>query len=169
MTESKTLVIDKSVIRRKLERMAYQIVEENYEEKEIILAGINNKGLLIARQLAGYIRKILEDGEVWVLPIRVFAANPVAEEVTGKIDERVNGKVVVIVDDVANTGRTLLYATKPFLDFLPKKIQMAVLVDRKHKLFPITPDFIGTSLSTTLQEHITVIVEGRSVQAVYLE
>ncbi len=169
MTESKTLVIDKSVIRQKLERMAYQIVEENYEEKEIILAGINNKGLLIARQLAGYIRKILEDGEVWVLPIRVFAANPVAEEVTGKIDERVNGKVVVIVDDVANTGRTLLYATKPFLDFLPKKIQMAVLVDRKHKLFPITPDFIGTSLSTTLQEHITVIVEGRSVQAVYLE
>jgi len=78
-------------------------------------------------------------------------------------------KVVIIVDDVANTGRTLLYATKPFLDFLPCRLQTAVLVDRQHKTFPICPDYIGLSLSTTLQENIAVEVEGRSVIAVYLE
>ncbi len=166
--ETRTLVLDRIVIRKKIERMAFQILEDNYGEKEIILAGINTKGLLLARQLASLIRKI-RPVSVSVLPISVHAANPILEEVSGKIDEDLNGKVVIIVDDVANTGRTLLYATKPFLDFLPCRLQTAVLVDRQHKTFPICPDYIGLSLSTTLQENIAVEVEGRSVIAVYLE
>jgi pyrimidine operon attenuation protein/uracil phosphoribosyltransferase len=72
----------------------------------------------------------------------------------------VDGKVVVIVDDVANTGRTLLYAVKPLLDMAPKKIRVAVLVDRRHKAYPVSADYVGTSLSTTLHEHIDVSLSG---------
>jgi pyrimidine operon attenuation protein/uracil phosphoribosyltransferase len=80
----------------------------------------------------------------------------------------VNNKVVIVCDDVANTGRTLLYAMKPFLDFFPKKIQVAVLVDRKHKTYPVSADYVGLSLSTNMQELITVEIGSGIEDAVYL-
>ena len=80
----------------------------------------------------------------------------------------VNNKVVIVCDDVANTGQTLLYAMKPFLDFAPKKIEVAVLVDRKHKQYPVSSDYVGLSLSTNLDEHITVEIGMGIEEAVYL-
>ena len=80
-----------------------------------------------------------------------------------------NKKVVILVDDVANSGKTLLYALKPFLDYHPKKIQVLVLVERSHKSFPVRPDYIGLSIATTLQEHIFVEVDGDKVLGAYLE
>jgi len=80
----------------------------------------------------------------------------------------VNNRVVIVCDDVANTGQTLLYAMKPFLDFAPKKIQIAVLIDRKHKAYPISADYVGLSLSTTMAEHITVEMGKGIEEAVYL-
>ncbi|MET0243089.1 MAG: phosphoribosyltransferase family protein [Flavitalea sp.] len=78
-------------------------------------------------------------------------------------------KVIILVDDVANSGKTLLYALKPFLEFHPKKIQIVVLVGRTHKSFPIQPDYVGLSLSTTFQEHIFVEVNGERVTGAWME
>ena len=79
-----------------------------------------------------------------------------------------NERVVIIVDDVADTGRTMLYALKPFLDTHPRKIQTLVLVERSHKLFPIQNDYVGLSLTTTLQEHIAVETEGGEIRGAWL-
>ena len=83
--------------------------------------------------------------------------------------EQVAGKVVIIVDDVANTGRTIYYAIKPLLDTLPKKVEVAVLVDRKHKSFPIQSDYVGLSLATTLKENIDVQIREVQEWAVFLK
>ncbi len=78
-------------------------------------------------------------------------------------------KVIIVIDDVANSGRTLLYALKPFLEFHPKKIQTLVLVERSHNSFPVRPDYVGLSISTTLQEHIIVEVDKEKVLGAYLK
>ena len=80
-----------------------------------------------------------------------------------------NGKVIVVIDDVSNSGKTLLYALKPFIVSHPKKIQTLVLVDRTHNSFPVRPDYVGLSIATTLQEHIFVEVDGNSIAGAYLQ
>lgn len=164
----RTLILEKRKIRQKLERMAYEIIENNYNAKEILLAGINNRGLFVAKRLAEFMKNIM-DIKVTVKNLKVNAANPIETEVSIDIDHAVNDQSVIIVDDVANTGRTLLYATKPFLSYLPRKIQVAVLVDRKHKTYPISADFVGLSLATTIRENIRVEVSKTEVQAVFLD
>jgi pyrimidine operon attenuation protein/uracil phosphoribosyltransferase len=74
-----------------------------------------------------------------------------------------------LIDDVANSGKTLSFALKPFLEYQPKKIQTLVLVERSHKAFPVQPDYVGLSVATTIQEHIYVEVEGETVMGAYLE
>ena len=81
---------------------------------------------------------------------------------------KLDGKSIIVVDDVANSGRTLLYALNPFLNVIAKKIQIAVLLDRKHKSYPVSADYIGTSLATTYQEHISVEVKSGKVSGAYL-
>ena len=84
-------------------------------------------------------------------------------------DEELRDKVIIVVDDVANTGRTIFYAIKPLLNVLPRKVEVAVLVDRKHKSFPVHVDYVGMSLNTTLQENIDVHIDSPEEWAVFLE
>jgi pyrimidine operon attenuation protein/uracil phosphoribosyltransferase len=77
--------------------------------------------------------------------------------------------VIIVVDDVANSGKTMLYALQPFLRNQPKKIQTLALVDRTHKTFPVHTDYVGFALATTLQEHIFVEVSGEIVTGAWLE
>ena len=86
-----------------------------------------------------------------------------------KIDYPLNGKIVILIDDVANSGKTLLYALKPVMEYEPEKIKVVVLVDRKHKNYPITPDIIGHSVSTTLQDKIIVSYENDKITGAFLE
>ena len=164
----RTIILEPHKIQQKLERMAYEICEQNYNEPELILAGINVKGLFLAKRLASLLQTIT-DIPITVLNLRLDPRDPAHSPVEIDIDESINGKTVIIMDDVANTGRTLLFGMKPFLDYLPKKIQVAVLVDRQHKQYPISSDFVGLSLSTTLQEHIEVDVQGDQFKSIYLE
>ena len=102
--------------------------------------------------------------------ISLSPANPLESEVEiGLAKKDLNKKVIVLVDDVANTGRTIFYAIKPLLEVLPKKIQVAVLVDREHKSFPIKVDYVGVSLFTTIQDDIDVQIKGKGEKAVYLK
>ncbi|MFT6335754.1 MAG: pyrimidine operon attenuation protein/uracil phosphoribosyltransferase [Saprospiraceae bacterium] len=143
-------------IAQKINRLAIEILEHNYTEKSIVLAGINNNGLGFAKLIKRAINKISEV-EITLANISLNPAKPTKDDVSINLsDEELKNEVVIIVDDVANTGRTIFYAFKPFLDIITKKVEVAVLVDRKHKSFPIKVDYVGLSLATTLQDNIKV-------------
>jgi pyrimidine operon attenuation protein / uracil phosphoribosyltransferase len=168
MEVKRTLILNADDIRKKTERIAYEILENNDESDQIILAGIRQKGFVFAQRLE---KKLKEYGSknVVLTDIQLQKHKPVQSEILMGIDSSsINNKVVIVCDDVANTGQTLLYSMRPFLDFSPKKIQIAVLVDRKHKMYPVAPDYVGLLLSTSMQEHITVEIGGAIEEAVYL-
>ena len=161
-------ILDHPQIIQKIKRLAIEIVEQNYNEKEIILAGINNNGYQFAQLLLPELERF-DSIQFHLTRIRLNPANPVKDPIT--IDfppEDLKDKVVIIVDDVANTGRTVFYACKPVLHALPKKIEVAVLVDRMHKFFPIKVNYVGMTLATTLMEHIDVKIRDRELFEVYL-
>src|SRR5687768_10219856 len=135
MAPTRTVILTPEKISQKLERMAYEILENNFGESLLILAGINVRGLFVAEKLSSLI-KTKSKVKTKVIELKVDTENPANKEVVLKSEENLDNKVVIIVDDVANTGRTLMYAAKPFLGFLPRKVQVAVLVDRKHKAYP---------------------------------
>ncbi len=160
-----TQILDSETIANKTTRIAYQILENNYDEKEIVLVGIHNQGYVFAGMLADIISNLGK------MPVKLFGVklnkvNPSNQTIEADFTAKDLAKrSVILVDDVANTGKTLAYALTPILDSNPKKIQVAVLVDRRHKQFPITADFVGLSLATTLKEHIVVSLEKGKVAA----
>jgi pyrimidine operon attenuation protein / uracil phosphoribosyltransferase len=161
-------ILDKQQILRKLQRLTVEILERNYGEKEIILVGINPNGLAMASLLAKEFEGRTAT-KVQLTQLRINPAKPLDGSVFVDMPlAKVNNKVVILIDDVANTGRTIFYAIRPFLDALPKKVEVAVLVDRKHKSFPIQPDYVGLSLATTLKENIDVQIREVEDWAVYL-
>jgi len=162
---TKNVILNADVIQKKLERIAYEIYEHNSEETEIILAGIWDRGVILSHRIAEILRKIAPFN-IRLMELRLDKQHPLDVQLSETTD--LTGKVVVVVDDVANSGRTMLYALKPFLQYLPKKIQTAVLVDRQHKSFPLLVDFVGFSLATTLQEMVMVDVEGEEIRSAYL-
>ncbi|MDI3319035.1 phosphoribosyltransferase family protein [Pinibacter soli] len=165
MGEQKNYILDKKIATKKLERMAYEIAEQNVGEKRLILAGIKDNGVAMAH----YLRKLLQSifpGDIDVIELNLDKRNPGEIEISST--ENFDDAVIIVVDDVANSGKTMLYALKPFLQYHPKKIQTLALVERTHKVYPVNTDYVGVSLATTLQEHIFVEVEGGEVTGAYL-
>ncbi len=163
---AKNYILSEEVTQRKLLRMAYEILENNFDEKEILFAGIRESGSVMARNIQKLFSGI-SDISTDIITITLDKKFP--EEVTFSKEISFDNKPVILIDDVSNTGRTLLYALKPFLSAHPKKIQTLVLVERTHKIFPVKPYYVGLSVSTTLQEHIYVEVEGEQVKGAWLE
>jgi pyrimidine operon attenuation protein/uracil phosphoribosyltransferase len=168
MSHKKVLILDTNEINQKTKRIAYQLLEQNDTVKELILIGIQPNGYKYAQQLQNEIEAI--DGvKVTLLSLTMNKKEPNGREInleTGKLN--LDQKTVVLVDDVANTGKTLYYALKPIMNFTPAKVQAVALVDRQHKLFPVSPDIVGLSLSTTLQEHIAVEYDSMGNGKAYL-
>lgn len=161
----KNCILSSETIKRKLKRMALEIAEQNADEKELIIAGVNGNGELLAQKLVEELQKVVPT-KLSTVVIQLNKKQPLDAQLSTSMD--INDKVVIIVDDVSNTGRTLLYGLKPFITNLPKKIQTAVLVERSHKLFAIQPDYVGLSVATTLQEHITVETEDSQITGAWL-
>lgn len=156
-------------VERKVKRLAYEILERNFRESELILAGINFRGMEFANLLVQELTEI-SNLDITITRLRVHPPNPLEEEIHLEIPiENITGKSIIIVDDVANTGRTIFYAIKPLLEVLPKKVEVAVLVDRKHKTFPIQADYVGLSLATTMHDNIDVQILNETEFAVYLQ
>ncbi|NSL87785.1 phosphoribosyltransferase family protein [Chitinophaga solisilvae] len=164
--ESRNIILTQDIIQKKIERIAYEIYEHNSDGSEIILAGIWDRGVIIAHKIAAILRQI-SPLTIRIIELRLDKQHPGEVTVSEQID--FNDKVVVVVDDVANSGRTMLYALKPLLAYLPQKIQTAVLVDRRHKSFPLSVDFVGYSLATTLQDMVLVEMNGEEIVAAYFE
>ena len=166
MATDKKYILSKEVVEKKLRRMAFEILENNIDEKEIILAGIRESGSVVAKVIQKMLGEISAiKTELITITLDKNAPNNVSLSKTFDF----NGKVIVVIDDVSNSGKTLLYALKPFIVSHPKKIQTLVLVERTHTSFPVRPDYVGLSIATTLQEHIFVEVKGETVIGAYLK
>jgi pyrimidine operon attenuation protein / uracil phosphoribosyltransferase len=161
----KKYILTQEVAEKKLRRMAYEILENNSEENKLILAGIRESGSVIARNIQSLLTEI---GHLTTELITLTLDKKFPTKVILSKSVSFEDKVIIVIDDVANSGKTLLYSLKPFLDFHPRKIQSLVLVERTHKAFPVKPDYVGLSVATTLQEHIYVEVEGEKVMGAYL-
>ncbi len=161
-------VLDSKQIEQKIKRLSFEIIEMNHHASEIILLGINNNGHQFAKKIVSQLKKITSQSIV-LSRIVINPADPVSSPVDIDLDiSKLKNKCVILVDDVANTGRTLFYACKPIMDVLPKKLEVAVLVDRQHKSFPIKVDYVGLSLATTIQENIDVKLNSVKDQKVIL-
>ncbi|MBC7887639.1 MAG: phosphoribosyltransferase [Ferruginibacter sp.] len=162
----KKYILSKEVAEKKLRRMALQVAEQNYEEPQLILIGIKENGIIIARKISAFLQEVYQ-GEIIVVELSMNKRKPRDITLHPLID--FNGKAILLIDDVANSGSTMLYALKPLLETYPKKIQTLALVERTHKSFPIDVDYVGLSISTTLDEHIYVEVEGGEVGGAWME
>lgn len=161
-------LLDQRQISQKIQRLAVEIIENNYREQEIVLAGINDNGMRFAAMLASQMKHHGHPA-VTLTRIRLNPAAPLQGTIEIEAPEQqLEGKVIVVVDDVANTGRTIFFACKPIMETLPKKVQVAVLVDRTHKSFPIRVDFVGLSLATTLKQNIDVYLNAEREAEVLL-
>lgn len=166
MNKKRILILDQERIEFKLRRMAFEIWERNSEEQEIVVIGIENTGAVVAANLVAMLKKI-SPLKIKSLTIAINKKSPL--DFVFALDENLNGKTVIMVDDVANSGKTLMYALNGILAYDLKKVMVAVLVDRKHKSFPIAADIVGHTVATTLQDHIEVETTGKKVSAVYLQ
>ena len=166
MPSTKKYILDQATAEKKMRRMALEIIENNIDETGIILAGVRESGTVVAKHMQELLSEI-SPVKTELISISLDKREP--KEVTLSKEMDFTNKVIILVDDVANSGKTLLYALKPFLAFHPKKIQMLVLVERSHNSFPVHPDYVGLSVSTTLQEHIYVEVEAGKIAGTYLQ
>ena len=160
-------ILTHTEIEHKIRRIAYQIFETFVNEETVVLAGIASNGFVFAQKIA----KILEE----ISPLKIVLCEvfidknkPSAPITTSIAQQDYENKGIVLVDDVLNSGTTLVYGVKHFLEVPLSKFKTAVLVDRNHKKYPVKADFKGISLSTSLQEHVQVVFD-RSGDYAYLE
>ena len=153
---SKTILLTPLQVKQRIQRLAWQIFEDNSEEKELVIVGILQSGNNVAVELTKALKEICSI-KILQVTLKIDKHSQVAGnfELSASTTE-MEGKVIVVVDDVLNSGKTLLYALRPFLAIDVKKIRTVVLVDRNHRRFPIAADFTGMTLATTLKEHIAV-------------
>jgi pyrimidine operon attenuation protein / uracil phosphoribosyltransferase len=161
-------ILSHQEIQHKIRRIAYQIYEANVEEKEIVIAGIEGGGLNFAKKIQHVLENIT-DADILLCKVSLNKSNPLEGEVRTSIPtEGYANKSIVLVDDVLNSGTTLIYGVHHFLQTPLKQLKTAVLVNRNHKKYPVKADYKGISLSTSLQEHVHVKFQSKN-DMVYLD
>jgi pyrimidine operon attenuation protein/uracil phosphoribosyltransferase len=166
MSEKK-YILNQVSANQKLHRMALEIAENlSGSEADLILIGVRNSGTLIAEKIAMFLAPYIKNRiiNITVSLDKDFPKDVVLSEAIDFTDLN-----VVLIDDVANSGKTLLYGLKPLMDFYPRTIQTLVLVERMHKLYPVKPDYVGLSVSTTLEDHIQVEESNGEITGAYIE
>lgn len=160
-------ILSHDEINHKIKRIAYQIYESNVDETEVILAGIDSNGYILAKKLKLALKKISDIDPV-LCKVSIDKRNPLNAIKTSLNEKDYTNKSIVLIDDVLNSGTTLIYGVKHFLNVPLKQFKTAVLVNRNHKKYPVKADYKGISLSTSLNEHVHVNLEGSKFEA-YLE
>lgn len=169
MTTTRTLVLSPKQVAQRLNRLAWQVYENCCDEKEIVVAGVAPSGYKLAERIVSVLGEI-SPLKVTLCEVKLDKDNPLGGPGKIALDEKtLEGKTVIVIDDVSNSGRTLMYAVKLFLEFPVKSVLTLVLVDRDHSRFPVKTNFVGLSLATTLQEHISVEINKKGEAAVYLD
>ena len=163
----KNTILSHKEIEHKIKRIAYQIYESNVNETELVIAGVESNGYLLARKIKAILDKI-SDIDSTLCKVTIDKANPINPIETSIPKEDYTNKSIVLIDDVLNSGGTLIYGIKHFLDVPLKQFKTAVLVNRNHKKYPVKADFKGISLSTSLFEHVHVNLSKKPYEA-YLD
>ena len=157
--EEKSLILTDDQVRRKIKRIAFEIYENNFKEKELILAGIEKQGYRLADLLKQALHEV-NDIKISLIQINLDKLAPTQSEISLSCDlADLKNKTIILIDDVLSTGRTLAYSLKPFLNIRVKRIETAVLVNRSHTQFPISTNYTGYELATSIQEHVEVHLE----------
>ncbi|WP_426430810.1 phosphoribosyltransferase family protein [Winogradskyella sp. HB-48] len=167
MALTKNTILSHKEIEHKIRRIAYQIYESNVNESEIVIAGIESNGYILAKKIKSQLDKISDINSI-LCKVTVDKEEPTNPISTSIKSEDYANKSIVLIDDVLNSGSTLIYGIKHFLDVPLKKFKTAVLVNRNHKKFPVKADFKGISLSTSLFEHVHVNLSKQPYEA-YLD
>ncbi|MEJ2005218.1 MAG: phosphoribosyltransferase family protein [Cyclobacteriaceae bacterium] len=166
MSTDENLVLNDVQIRQKIRRIAYEIYENNYDEKELIVAGIVDHGYELARLIADVLEEI-SPLKVKLIHIDLDKLAPTQSEIVLDCEtDSLKNKVIILVDDVLNTGRTLAYSLKPFLKIKVKRLEIAVLVNRSHTQFPMSSKYTGYELATTINEHVKVDLKGKKFSVI---
>lgn len=153
---NKSIVLDRRQINQKIERIAFEIMENSFETPVIYIGGISGNGFPFAERLVKKLNEI-SDQEIRLFEISLNKEKPASSPVTLSIPEKeLNGAYVVLVDDVINSGRTLIYAVKKLLDHEVHVLKVATLVNRTHRRYPVHADYVGLNISTTLKDTIMV-------------
>lgn len=161
-----TQVLSNLQIEQKINRIAFQIIENNFKESKLFVGGISGTGSLLAKRIQDVLIQN-SDLEIEFFTVTVDKQNPLNRLIETSIDvKRFTNGVVILVDDVLNSGTTLIYSVRHFLDVPVKQFKTAVLVDRSHKKYPVKADFKGISLSTSIQETVEVELNGPNFKAV---
>lgn len=158
MVSERNLILDAVQIKQKIRRIAYEIYEHNFNEKTIVIAGIEGQGYTLAKLL---IKEVESISPIKTLLVKVSLDKSAPQQTEVGLDcnlKDLQKKCIILVDDVLNTGRTFAYGLKPFLNIEVKKIETAVLVNRSHPLFPIYPQYTGYELATTIRDHVEVVL-----------
>ncbi len=160
------VILNHNQIIHKVKRIAYQIYETNADQNELIIAGINGRGFELAKLIQEQLDSI---SQINTVLCEVYIDKKNAQELirTSLESSDYREKSLVLIDDVLNSGSTLIYCVKHFLNVPLKQFKTAVLVNRNHKKFPVKADFKGISLSTSINEHIKVQLEPNNFK-VYL-
>lgn len=161
---AKNIILNHAEIEHKIKRIAYQIYETFVDEKVIVIAGISKNGYVFAQKLAENLQAVSKIKTV-LCEVKIDKQNPSGSITTSIPPNEYSGKGLVLVDDVLNSGTTLIYGVRHFLDVPLSKFKTAVLVDRNHKKYPVKADFKGISLSTSLQEHVNVVFDAKGDHA----
>lgn len=155
MIKEKNIILDTTQINQKIKRIAYQIYESNTDEKEVVIAGIVGNGYIFAEKLVSVLTEI-SDLKVSICLVNINKKNPLKPITTSLAVADYQNKSLVLADDVLNSGTTLIYGVKHFLEVPLKRFKTAVLVNRNHKKYPVKADFKGVSLSTSIKEHVQI-------------
>ena len=167
MVSEKTLILSTERLHQKLNRIAHEVHENHFDNKELIIVGIADRGYVLATLLTTILKKI-SDLDILLYELKVDKKGMLKEINNQELEKaQLSGKVVLIVDDVLNSGKTLAYAVKHILDYPVKRLCTVVMVNRRHRLYPIRADYVGLTLATTIKEHITVDLE-KGKEVVYL-
>ena len=157
-------ILDKEQIQEKIKRISYEVYEENFDDKSILICGIEKNGSIIAKRVIKELESIC-DIKIEFMSINLNKRKPLNTVEIKSSKNNIKNKSIVLIDDVSNTGKTLIYVIKELIKFEPKKINTAVLVNRDHTLFPIKINFIGLSLSTSIKSHIEVTLDNKDIGA----
>lgn len=168
MTKEKNLILNAIQIDQRVVRMAYEIFENNLDEKHLMMAGVSDNGYVFASLVSEALEQIAPI-KTSVFKVDINKAAPFSDDVhlDNLSEKELVKKSIVLFDDVLNSGKTAAFALKAFLNTNIKKIEVAVMVNRSHKAFPIYAKYKGYELATTINEHVEVILKGKD-KGVYL-
>ena len=159
MDKHRTEILNQRMVEQKINRIAFQVIEEHYDQKEIIMAGILGNGHTLAGLIA---KKVTANSsiDVHLIELTLNKKDPLHSKIELNTSEvNMEGACIILIDDVLNSGRTMMYAMKAFLDSSIRSLKTAVLVNRSHNRYPVHANYVGMSLATTLKEHIEVVLE----------